>query len=404
MDKKLIGYQQALQITMDTISPVGKERVSLSQCCERVVFANLYSQVDSPSMDASMKDGYALRSADIEFASQHNSLQLKVVGTAAAGGPCDKTVGPGTTIRILTGATIPEGADAVLSEEFAERKKDRLLVFNTAEPRRNILARGTDVAKGELIATAGQRLSPGLMGMLAAAGYAILPAYRQPKVAILATGDELVVPGLPLAGGKLYASNLEMLKAWCLRYGFHTNVAILRDHPETITRKLSQVIKTHDAVITSGGAWTGDRDFVGSTLDALEWKKMFHRIRIGPGKAVGFGLLEHKPVFLLPGGPPSNFTGFLQIALPGLLKLGGYSDTSLFTTMVKLAETVKCRNENWTEFIYGHLKIQGSHMVFKPFKPDSRLKSIAGAQGVVMVPEGVKSIPANTIVPVQVLM
>jgi len=351
-----------------------------------------------------MKDGYAVRSADIESASRHNSLQLKIVGTAAAGGSYDNTVAPGTSIRILTGAPIPEGADAVLSEEFAERKKDRLLVFNTAEPGRNILARGTDVAKGELIATAGQRLSPGLMGMLAAAGYAMLPVYRQPKVAILATGDELVVPGQPLTEGKLYASNLEMLKSWCQRYGFHTTVAILSDHKKTITQKLSQVIKTHDAVITSGGAWTGDRDFVGSTLDALEWKKVFHRIRIGPGKAVGFGLLEHKPIFLLPGGPPSNLTGFLQIALPGLLKLGGYSDTSLFTTMVKLTETIECRDENWTEFIYGHLKIQNSHMVFKPFKPESRLKYIAGAQGVVMVPEGVKSIPVDTIIPVQVLM
>ncbi len=404
MDKKLIGFQHALQITLDTVVPVKNERVKLSRCCERVVFENLYSQVDSPSMDASMKDGYAVRSADIESASRHHALQLIIVGTAAAGGTCNKTVLPGTAIRILTGAEIPEGADAVLAEEFTERKKETLLAFNTAEPGRNILARGTDVAKGELIASAGQRLTPGLIGMLTAAGYGMLPVYRQPKVAILATGDELAVPGQTLAKGKLYASNLEMLKAWCRRYGFHTTVAILRDQPETITRKLSQVVKTHDAIITSGGAWTGDRDFVGSTLDALQWKKVFHRIRIGPGKAVGFGMLEHKPVFLLPGGPPSNLTGFLQIALPGLLKLGGCRDTSLFTTSVKLTETIACRDENWTEFIYGHLNLQNSQMVFTPFRPASRLKYIAGAQGVVMIPEGVKSIPVDAIVPVQILV
>lgn len=405
MTKKLIGYSQAQRIILDTILvPAEKEEICLSQCCERVVFEDLYSQVDSPSTDASMKDGYAVRSTDIESALQNTSLRLEIIGTASAGNPCDNKVIPGTAIRILTGATIPEGADAVLSEEFTERKKNTLLVFNTAESGRNILTRGTDVARKELIATQGQQVSPGLMGMLAAAGYAEIPVFRQPKVAILATGDELVVPGQPLTDGKLYASNLEMLNAWCLRYGFFTNVVILKDNQKSITQKLSQVIKTNDAVITSGGAWTSERDFIGSALDEIGWKKIFHRVRMGPGKAVGFGLLEDRPVFLLPGGPPSNLTGFLQIALPGLLKLGGFHDTSLFTAMVELTETIECRNENWTEFVYGLLEIQNSHMLFKPFKSESRLKYISSAQGVVMVPEGMKLIPAGTIVPAQVLL
>jgi molybdopterin molybdotransferase len=402
--KQMTGYEEALKVTLETISPLGSDRVDLAECSDRIVSENLYSQVDSPSIDASMKDGYAVRSDEIDLATPQNSVRLKVIGVAAAGGSTHKEVTSGTAIRILTGAKVPDGANAVLAEEFTTRREDILKVFNNAEPGRNIMLKGTDVAAGELIAAKGSRVSPGMIGILAAGGYGMLPVYHQPRVAILATGDELVIPGQPLPDGKLYASNIEMLKAWCLRYGMHTTFSILGDKHEIITEKIAAVIDTHDAVITSGGVWTGDRDFVADTLDTLGWKKLFHRIRIGPGKAVGFGKLNSKPVFLLPGGPPSNLIGFLQIALPGLLRLGGYNTPPLPRIMTKLQDELIGRNTNWTEFVFGHLVAGDEHTIFKPLKLASRLKSIASAECVIAIPEGVKSLPAGAIVNAQLFV
>jgi molybdopterin molybdotransferase len=404
MQKEEMGYKQALRLTLETIGPLGSESVPLAECSDRIVAEDLCSLVYSPSSDSSMKDGYAIRSAEIQNATSKNKVDLKVIDMAAAGVPAQKVVTGGTAIRIQTGAKIPDGADAVLAEEFATRQGDMLTVFNNAHPGRNILPRGADVGAGELIATRGNRLYPGMIGMLAAAGYSQLSVYRQPSLAILATGDELVLPGQPLPDGKLYASNLEMLKAWCRRYGIRTSFSVLIDQPDIITRKIADVIESHDAVITSGGAWSGDRDFVAETLNTLGWKKIFHWIRIGPGKPVGFGMLNNKPVFLLPGGPPSNLTAFLQIALPGLLKLGGHNRPSLPSMPVKLGEELTCRHIDWTEFVYGTLIPGDDHTVFNPLKLASRLKSIASAEGVIAIPEGVKSIPADAIISAQLLV
>ncbi|MFA5903698.1 MAG: molybdopterin molybdotransferase MoeA [Desulfobacula sp.] len=404
-EDQMMGYEEALKLTLETVSPLtGSRTADLAESLGRVVAEDLYSQVNSPSIDASMKDGYALRSEEVRQATAQNTVRLAITGVSAAGQPADGMVKPGTAIRILTGAKIPDGADAVLAEEFTTREGDILTVFDTAEPGRNILAKGADVHTDELIAVKGSVLTPGLIGTLAAAGFGSLPVYHRPRVAIIATGDELVIPGQPLPDGKLYASNLEMLKAWCLRYGMPTSFFILKDKPEVIKEKIQFLMASHDALITSGGAWTGDRDFVAETLNSLGWKKLFHSIRIGPGKPVGFGMLNEKPVFILPGGPPSNLTAFLQIALPGLLRLGGHHTPSLPRIMVKLKEEVSSRHIDWTQFVYGKLETRNGYTVFKPLKLSSRLKSMAGAEGVVAVPEGVKSYPAGAVVSAQLFI
>lgn len=404
MKKKLIGYREALTLTLDNISPMGDETVALAQCTDRVVAEDLCARVDSPSVDASLKDGYAVRSREIGKATPDKGVRLQVVGLSAAGEPADTVVTAGTTIRILTGAKVPAGADAVLAEEFTTGDADTITAFNHAEPGRNILHRGSDVRVGELITRRGSRLAPGMIGILAAAGYGHLPVFRRPKIAIIATGDEVVVPGQPLPDGKLYASNLATLNAWCLRYGMVTSLAIVSDQPGIITAKLTEAVATHDAVLTSGGAWTGDRDFVARTLDTLGWRQHFHRIRIGPGKAVGFGVLKEKPIFLLPGGPPSNLLAFLQIALPGLLKLGGYQRKSLPETLVKLTAPITGRHADWTHFVFGAFRPGDGHTVFEPLKLVSRLKSMARADGVIAIPEGENTLPAGAVIPAQCLV
>jgi molybdopterin molybdotransferase len=402
--KKLISYTEALNITLENIKPLGSETVPLWESEDRVVAEDLPAKVNSPSVNASMKDGFAVFSTDIDQATPDNPVRLKLLGMAAAGLTCEEVVTPGTAVRILTGAKIPKGATAVVSEEFTQTDQSTVTVRNFSEPGRNILSLGSDVAKGERMCVKGDRLRPGLVGILAAAGYEEIPVYSRPRVAIIATGDEVVAPGRPLPEGKLYASNLVTLNAWCHRYGMKTSWDTVSDKPDMILKTLKAAAETHDAILTSGGAWTGDRDFVAKMLKELGWKQYFHRIRIGPGKAVGFGMLEGKPIFILPGGPPSNLLAFLQIALPGLLKLGGNKVTSLPETRVKLAEALKVRDIDWTQFIFGQFGKGNGHTHFKPLKLKSRLQSMSLAEGVIAVPEGMGEISAGTIVSAQLLI
>jgi molybdopterin molybdotransferase len=296
---------------------------------------------------------------------------------------------------------LPEGANAVLAEEFADAEQGAIVAHRHAEPGRNILPRGSDVAAGEIVAPRGSLVTPGLAGILAAAGHSHIPVVRRPEVAIIATGDEVVAPGRPLPEGKLYASNMTTLGGWCRRYGMHTVLTVVQDDFDAIHQTLAAQVERMDAIVTSGGAWTGDRDLVAKVLDRLGWRQVFHRIRIGPGKAVGFGLLKDKPLFILPGGPPSNLMGFLQIALPGLLTLAGQRRAGLPEINVRLASELTGRYADWTQFIFGSLEPNGDLPVFRSLKAKSRLRSMAEAQAVVAIPEGETVLPAGSVVAAQ---
>jgi molybdopterin molybdotransferase len=281
MKETLTSYADALQLTLDSIAPLDSEVVTLSEIPGRVVARHLYALVDSPSVDASLKDGYAVRSADISQASAENPVRLRVIGSAFAGDKFEAEVVSGTAVRILSGARIPRGAQAVVSEEFTRDDGDWVSVTNHAQPGRNILAKGSDVSAGQLLVSAGTLLRPAQVGLLAAAGYSEVPVIRQPQVAIIATGDEVVAPGEELPEGKLFASNLVTLAAWCSQYGMGTTVGVVKDDAGAIKGRLLEAFTAGDAILTSGGAWNGERDLVVRLLDELGWRKIYHRVKIG---------------------------------------------------------------------------------------------------------------------------
>ncbi len=311
----MIGFAKALQLTLDAITPLEHGNSSLFNLINRVAASDLLALVNSPESDVSLKDGYAVCSADIAQACPERPVQLRVTGEISAGGHFEGRITRGTAVRIWSGAGIPEGADAVLAEEFARQKDDRVLVTAHAEPGRNILPKGTDNRIGQRLVSAGTLLSrPTQIGLLAAAGYSQVPVFRQPRVAVIATGDEVVAPGQELGKGKVFASNLVTVASWCSLQGFSTDVWVVKDEAEAIKDRLIEAVSSADAVLTSGGAWRGDHDLVAKLLDELGWNKIYHRVKMGPGKAVGFGLWQGKPVFCLPGGPPSNQMAFVQLA------------------------------------------------------------------------------------------
>jgi molybdopterin molybdotransferase len=401
VNKLQLGLDEALKLTLDQVTSLETSRVNLLDGLNHSLAEDVIAKVDSPSIDASMKDGYAVISAEIQAASRQQPVRLKLLDSLSAGESRTIRVQPRTAVRVLTGARLPAGANAVIAEEFTEAERGDIVVFNHAEPGRNILPRGSDVTKDEIVGHRGSLVTPGLAGILAAAGLSRIPVVRRPVVAIIATGDEVVVPGRPLPEGKLYASNMTTLGGWCRRYQMDISLTVVQDDFEAIRRTLSSQIESADAIVTSGGAWTGDRDLVAKVLDRLGWQQVFHRIRIGPGKAVGFGLLKHKPLFILPGGPPSNLMGFLQIALPGLLKLAGHRHAGLPEVKVRLAAELTGRNIDWTQFIYGSLEPKGDLPLFHSLNAKSRLRSMAQAQAVVAIPEGVTHLPAGAVISAQ---
>jgi molybdopterin molybdotransferase len=193
--KTFIGFKEALDITLDTVHGGLTETLPLSRLTGRTLAENVISLVDCPSISSSRKDGYAVQSTDLAAASKDNPVTLKVVGAVTAGTPSMLKINQGQTVRITTGAPLPQGADAVLSEEFCQRQDDTIAAFNTAESGRNIQVRGKDIRRKEPVAGKGTKLTPAMIGLLAAAGHASVNVYSLPRVAVIATGDEVVAPG-----------------------------------------------------------------------------------------------------------------------------------------------------------------------------------------------------------------
>ena len=400
-----IGLKEALELLDTAISPLPEEQVMLLEAADRVLGEDIRALVDSPSVNASLKDGYAVLSENISGASEQNPVPLKVLGTVQAGARDSLKVVSGTAVKVLTGAEVPDGAEGIVSEEFTRSNGSEIQVMNTAEPGRNILFKGSDVKCGDTIARKGDRVTPGLLGLIAASGHSRLKVVKKPKIAIIATGDEVVAPGTPLPKGKLYASNITCLAGWCRRFGFDLELSIVDDRFEDIEAVFARIGTKTDAVITSGGAWTGDHDLVAKVLKHLGGTIIFHRLRIGPGKATGVAMLSGMPVFILPGGPPSNLMGFLQVALPGLFMLSGAAWSPLPRCNVRIREELRTNYPAWTQFIYGRLTSgkAGTPPLFSPLKEKSRLRSMAEATAVVAIPEGESLLAENSIISAQLL-
>ncbi|MFH1436049.1 MAG: molybdopterin molybdotransferase MoeA [Pseudomonadota bacterium] len=397
-----IPFTKALEIILKTVSPLPSRMVSVDECAGRVVAARIASAIDSPSAHVSLKDGYAVVAADLAHASEQSPVSLRLAGAQFAGNDTGLAITAGEAARITTGAVIPQGADAVLAEEFATAQGNAIMARAAAAAGRNILPKSTDLEKGKVILPAGAAITPARAGLIAAAGLHQVDVHQSPRIAIIAIGDEIVPAGEPVSEGKVAASNLVSLRAWCESFNMQAEAAHAGDTAEDIAAAVSRGIRSSDCIITSGGAWKSERDFVVGVLDGLGWKKMFHRVKLGPGKAMAFGMLGARPVFCLPGGPPSNQVAFLMLALPGLLRLGGHSRCALPSVPAVLERSVSGLKE-WTQVKMGLLNKGKDGLVFSPLELPSRLMSLAKAQALMTIPEGVETVDAGSKICAQML-
>jgi molybdopterin molybdotransferase len=397
-----ISFNRAYKLITANTSPLTSETVALERSVDRVTSEDTISFIDTPSADISLKDGYALISEDIEGASTGNPITLEVVGTQFAGSSTGLVITKGKAAKITSGAVIPDGANAVLPEEFAIDNGDIVTAAANAQKGRNILKKGTDIKREEKILESNTILTPLHIGLLAAAGYSMVNVYKDPRITIIATGDEVVDIGKPIEKGKVAASNLSSISAWCKHFRLDNKTVVVGDSEGDIAKAVRDSILLSDCIITSGGAWKGERDFVVKVLDKLGWQMFFHRVRMGPGKAIAFGLLNSKPVFCLPGGPPSNQIAFLQLALTGLLRLQGRNHPPFPTIHATLDMEVTGRKD-WTQFIMGSISRQENRTFFSPINILSRLQSLSKAEGIISIPEGMEIIPRGSTIKVQIL-
>jgi molybdopterin molybdotransferase len=400
--KTFIGFAQALDLTLASVGSGGTAKRPLREAAGQALAEDLYALVDSPSVSTSRKDGYAVCPEDVKAATPSAPVRLKLVDRLSAGEMRAVRMNRGETVRVTTGALIPEGASAVISEEFCRAAGESVFCLNTADPGRNILPSGTDVHAGEPVASSGDELTPALLGLIAAAGHGAVRVHTVPRAAVIATGDEVLPPGQPLEPGKLYASNMVEIGAWLALHGIPFEAAVVADRPQAIREAVRGRIAATDIFITSGGAWGSEKDLILKVAADMGWTGIYHRVRMGPGKPVGFGLLDGKPFFVLPGGPPSNEMAFLQLCLPALRKMMGLRPAAFPFVPARLSHRVT-GERGWTEFIHARLEKTPDGLLAVPSRLKSRLRSMAEKEALIVIPEDRDEIPAGELIEVQAL-
>jgi molybdopterin molybdotransferase len=297
----VLAVEEALARIVAGLAPLPAEWVHLAAAQGRVLAQDLVATRDQPPHAISAMDGYAVRAADLGS----GSATLQVVGAAPAGGTFEGAVGPGQTVRIFTGGRLPPGADAIALQENAAPNGEQVRLEGRVEPGNYVRPAGLDFKQGELGLAAGERLTARKLGLAAALNHAWLPVRRKPRIALLATGDELVMPGQPLAEHQIVGSNSTALAAMVATWGGEpSDLGIVADRPEPLGAIVPQ-LKGADLLVTVGGASVGERDLVRSVLGEHGLELDFWQIAMRPGKPLMFGRIEGVPMLGLPGNPVS---------------------------------------------------------------------------------------------------
>ncbi len=319
----MVRLNEAIDLVLATARPLGAERVSVTGALGRAAAADVTSAADVPSFDNSAMDGFALRAADLERAAREG---LPVVAEIPAGTVARAPLEAGQAARIMTGAPLPEGADTVVQVEHVEEPPGRVLVRTAPRPGANVRHAGEDVRRGDIVVPRGAPLGPAEIGMLVSVGLEEVDVARRPRVAILATGSELVPVGRPLGPGQIHNSNTFTAWGQTLAAGGEPVVLGIAPDDRGETRRLIARALEEDVVITSGGVSVGDYDFVKQVEEELGVERRFWGVATRPGKPVAFGVHGDRLVFGLPGNPVSAMVSFELYVRPALLAMQGRRD------------------------------------------------------------------------------
>lgn len=343
-DADWVEIHEAIGRVLDSIQPLGTERISLVHAFGRTLAQSVASPIDQPPWDNSAMDGYAARAADVTGASKEKPVELTVLEHVPAGGFPALPVVSGQATRIMTGAPIPEGADCVIRIEHTRESGNKVIVFDDLDAGRNVRKHGEDIRAGTVVMEPGRVLRAGEIGALATVGCASVDVYRRAEAAVLSTGDELadlqnfdeVIAGRKIANSNSYA----IAAAVQATGGIPRVLGIARDEPADLRAHL-ECAAGADALITTAGASVGDHDIVKVVLEELGFRREFWRVRMRPGSPFSFGWLtledRELPVFGLPGNPVSALVTFELFVRPALRRMMGRYDVHSPVIQVRTA-------------------------------------------------------------------
>lgn len=403
--QKLTLLEDAQRIVLDACQPLPVEKVGLIEALGRVLGEDIIAPRDNPPWDNSAMDGFAVRWEDIK--QEHaitKPMVLKVIEEVPAGKVATKTVGPGQAIRIMTGAPMPKGADTVVKVEDTESTGDSVTIFKEVERGGNIRPQGEDVKKGDTIIAKGSVLRPAEAGMLAILAKAFVPVYQQPRVAILATGDELVDLDERLEDDKIVNSNSYGTAAAVREAGaIPILLGIAKDQPAALKEKIAQGLNA-DVLVLSGGVSMGDYDFTKAVFKELGAEMNFWQLAIRPGQPLAFGKIQGKLAFGLPGNPVSSMVTFEQLVRPALLKMSGHRSYGRPVVQAVFQEKFSKRPDR-RHFLRGILKMENGTLTVRTTGPQGSgiLTSMVKANGLIDVPLHAEKLNPGDIVQVQVL-
>lgn len=379
----LISKEEALERLLHAATPIARIReLPLSEASDRVAAETVRAPVPVPSFDRAMMDGYAVRAADATTP----GARLRIVGDVPAGTSDLPVVGAREATRIATGAPLPPGADAVVRVEDTAEEDGHVTLHKPARAGMSVDPSGSDLAEGAIVVRAGDVLTPARLGLLASVGVSIVNVLRRPRVALFASGDELLRPGEAPRPGAIYDSNTTTLRAALERGGAVVNpMRSLRDEASRVQAALREAAKDHEMVVFTGGASVGARDLIADAV-RREGDLVFHGVRLKPGKPLLAGRVADALVIGLPGNPTSALSNTHLFVLPALRKIAGLPPPMPLAVEAELSEAVQGDPERFT-----FLPVKLEHGRAAPtFKGSGALTSMAESDGWIGVPEGAR--------------
>ena len=379
----MISVEEARERILRALAPTPAETVPLAASGGRVLARPVLARLTQPPADVSAMDGYAVRAVDAAA----KGAELRLVGSAPAGHPFDGTVGPGEAVRVFTGAFVPRGADAILLQEDAESSEGRVRVGEAVRPGRWIRRRGLDFEEGEALLPTGRRLTARDVGLAAAANHPWLTVHRRPRIGILATGDEIALPGEPVPPGGIVSSNAHALAALVRANGGEPLVLPIVPDDEAAIAEGAGAARGCDLLVTTGGASVGEHDLVQSALGPEGFALDFWRIAMRPGKPLIWGRLGQTPLLGLPGNPVSALVCGVVFLLPALRRLSGMAGPAAPRTMRARLGAALPENDRRFDFLRARLETAADGEVVAvpfPLQDSSMLKTLARADALVL--------------------
>jgi molybdopterin molybdotransferase len=400
----MLPVEGALKTVLGAVRSLGTERVPVVAALGRVIAEDVVATRDIPPWNNSSVDGYAVCAADAASAGRDRPVALTVIEEIPAGLMPNKTVTPGTAARIMTGAPLPQGADAVVMAEDTSLDGERVLIRAAAEAGESVRVRGQDVRAGAVVIPTGRRVRPAEVGMLASLGHATVTVGRRPRVGVLATGDELIDLGQPERPDRIYNVNSYAIAAQVAEAGgVPVVMGVARDTPASLRAALAR-LEALDVLIVCGGVSVGKFDFVKDVLTELGMVLEFWRVAMKPGSPMAFGSVGGRPVFGLPGNPVSSMVTFEVFVRPALLRMAGATVVGRPSLVAELTEGVD-KAPGKTHFVRARLWRLGTRVCAAPTgsQDSGVLTSMVKAEGLIVLAQDTGRVEAGRSVDVRLL-